>query len=295
VLFSIIIPTYNRLELLRQTLASVWAQTFTDYEIIVVDDGSTDGTLEYLKSLNQRVQVLQQANRGPGSARNLGVKTARGIYIAFLDSDDVWFPWTLETYATLIAQHDSPAFITGKPFRFDREEQLAGAVGSAVSAERFDNYYASGDEWRWWGVSSFVIQATAFRAAGGFAEANINGEDADLAMRLGVAAGFVQVLAPSTFGYRDHTGNVTANLSKTIAGIWHKVGAENSGAYPGGRNRRRERREILTRHIRPVTLECLRAGRRREAWQLYRATFGWHLRLWRWKFIAGFPLKALCL
>jgi len=63
-IFSVIIPAYNRAALLARTLESVWAPRFTDFEVIVVDDGSTDGTLEYLKLLGQRVQVLQQASRG---------------------------------------------------------------------------------------------------------------------------------------------------------------------------------------------------------------------------------------
>ena len=292
-LFSIVIPTFNRVALLARTLESVWAQRFPDFEVIVVDDGSTDGTLEYLKSLGQRVQVLQQGNRGPGAARNLGVKSAKGNYIAFLDSDDVWFAWTLETYAALITQHGSPAFMAGKPFRFQREELLAGVSADAVSSEWFSDYFASGNEWRWWGVSSFVIRADALRAAGGFAETNMNGEDGDLALKLGVASGFVQVTAPFTFGYLDHSGNVTADLSKSLAGVWHKVRAEQSGSYPGGAARARERRAIITRHVRPIALGCVRDGGTADGWRLYRATFGWHLRQRRLKFLTGFPLKAV--
>ncbi len=291
-LFSVVIPTYNRAALLARTLESAWAQRFTDFEVIVVDDGSTDGTLEFLKSLGRRVQVLQQGNRGPGAARNLGVKAAKGNYIAFLDSDDVWFPWTLETYATLIAQQGSPAFVAGKPFRFQRKELLAGVSADAVSSERFADYFVSGNEWRWWGVSSFVIRADAFRAAGGFAETNMNGEDGDLALKLGEAAGFVQVTAPFTFGYLEHGGNVTGDLSKTLEGVWHKVRAEKSGNYPGGAARAMERRVIITRHARPVALDCLRRGRRADGWRLYREMFGWHLRMGRLKFLVGFILKS---
>lgn len=292
-LFSVIIPTFNRAALLARTLDSVWAQRFTDFEVIVVDDGSTDGTLEFLKSLGQRVRVLQQGNRGPGAARNLGVKAAQGNYIAFLDSDDVWFPWTLETYASLIAEHGSPSFMAGKPFRFEREESLATVSLDMLSSEPFADYFASGTEWRWWGVSSFVIRADALRAAGGFAETNINGEDGDLALKLGEAAGFVQVTSPFTFGYREHGGNVTSDLSKSLAGVWHKVRAEQSCGYPGGAVRARERRAIITRHVRPVALASVREGQIAEAWRLYRATFGWHLRQGRLKFLAGFALKAL--
>src|SRR4051812_6017095 len=100
-LFSVVVPTYNRLYLLSRALETVCAQTHADFEIIIVDDGSTDGTREWLASHGAPVpvRVLEQSNRGPGAARNLGIREARGDYIAFLDSDDLWFPWTLETFA----------------------------------------------------------------------------------------------------------------------------------------------------------------------------------------------------
>jgi len=131
-----------------------------------------------------------------------------------------------------------------------------------------------------------------FRSVGGFAEEPINGEDSDLALKLGEARGFAQITNPPTFGYREHDANVTANLGKCIAGGWHQVRSEDSGRYPGGAGRARERQRILTRYLRPLTLECLQQGLRSEAWKLYRALFTWHVALGRWKYLAGFPLKA---
>src|SRR5947209_429690 len=100
-LFSVVIPTYNRAAYLRQTLASVLTQECQDFEIIVVDDGSTDATPVVLESFGGKLRVFHQKNQGPGAARNLGASNAGGEYIAFLDSDDVWFPWTLSTYARI--------------------------------------------------------------------------------------------------------------------------------------------------------------------------------------------------
>src|SRR5687767_8482749 len=97
--FSTIIPVHNRAALVAEALDSVLKQEFTDQEIIVVDDGSTDDTPEVLASYGTDVTVIRKTkNEGPGSARNLGVEHASGDYIAFLDSDDIWFPWTLSTY-----------------------------------------------------------------------------------------------------------------------------------------------------------------------------------------------------
>lgn len=291
-LFSLIIPTYNRAELLRVTLESVFAQTFADYEVIVVDDGSTDGTRSYLVSLGGRIQVFTQSNQGPGAARNLGASHAAGEYLAFLDSDDVFFPWTLETYGKVIEQWKRPAFIAGKPLRFQAEDELSAVVRDEMQMEAFPDYLASGDQWRWWGVSSFVIRRDAFKAVNGFAKEWINGEDADLALRLGETPGFIQVTAPVTFGYREHAVSAMKNLNRTLAGVRYALRAEQESAYPGGSRRARQRWTILTRHMRPVSLACLQQGMCREAWELYRTTFGWQVSLGHWKYVLGFPVKA---
>jgi glycosyltransferase involved in cell wall biosynthesis len=291
--FSVIIPTYNRVKLLRATLDSVLAQVRTDFEVIVVDDGSTDGTMEYLNSLSNRLRALQQHNAGPGSARNAGAAIAQGKYLAFLDSDDLWFSWTLATYEVVIRQHGSPAFIAGKPFRFGEETELSGTKSLPVKTNSFPDYLASGSEWRWWGASSFVVRRDAFEAAGKFTDEWVNGEDADLVMRLGAAPGFVQITDPPTFAYRAHGSNAMKNFSKTLTGTWFGVRAEKAGEYPGGAARAQERRRILTEHARPVTLECLQQGLCKDAWQLYWALFYWHLGLFRWKYLMGFPWKAL--
>jgi glycosyltransferase involved in cell wall biosynthesis len=89
---SVIIPTYNRADLVREALASVQAQTYRDFEIVVVDDGGTDGTFEALAAGGQ-IRVLRHASRrGVSAARNTGLKAARGKWLAFLDSDDLWLP-----------------------------------------------------------------------------------------------------------------------------------------------------------------------------------------------------------
>lgn len=291
--FSVIIPTWNRRELLQQALDSVWKQDLKDCEVFVVDDGSTDGTLEQLATQEGRLQVLRQQNRGPGAARNVGLRHASGEYLAFLDSDDVWFPWTLQTYAQVIDATGGPSFLAGKPFRFRDEADLARANPQPASFLAFADYLASGDEWRWWGASSFVMKREAVLACGGFAEENMNGEDADLALKLGTARGFVQITGPVTFGYREHGTNVTANLDKGLAGVWHKIEAERAGDYPGGTARERERWRVLTRHARPMILACLCAGRRAEGWRMYRATFRWHAATGRWRFLLGFPWRAI--
>jgi hypothetical protein len=291
-LFSVVVPSFNRATLLGSALESVFSQRFTDFETIVVDDGSTDETRDYLNSLGQQINRYCQSNRGPGAARNLGVRHAKGKYLAFLDSDDLWFPWTLEVYRDVIRKHRDPSFVAGKPYRFSDEQELAQAAFGGVRSERFVDYLASGDQWRWWGVSSFVIRSDAFAAIGGFTNEWVNGEDADLALRLGVASSFVQITSPATFAYREHAASAIKDLTRTYAGACFMVDAEKTGQYPGGRARASERRRILTRHTRPVVFNCLQEGLRREAWMLYRATFAWNAALGRGRYLAAFPVLA---
>ena len=87
---SIILPTYNAEKTIISTIESVFHQTYTDYELIVIDDGSTDKTRMVLQPYSDRIKYIYKKNGGPSSARNLGINESVGKYIAFIDSDDVW-------------------------------------------------------------------------------------------------------------------------------------------------------------------------------------------------------------
>jgi glycosyltransferase involved in cell wall biosynthesis len=101
---SVVIPTYNRAQYVTKAIESVLAQTYTDYEIIVVDDGSTDDTLGVLQAYAGRIRVIRQENAGPSAARNAGIEAARGRWIAFLDSDDEWLPRKLAVQMADVAR-----------------------------------------------------------------------------------------------------------------------------------------------------------------------------------------------
>jgi len=96
-LVSVIIPTYNRGWIIQEAIDSVLDQDFSDYELIVVDDGSGDNTLEILGAYGKAIAVLHQSNKGVSAARNRGIAEASGRFIAFLDSDDLWLPGKLAT------------------------------------------------------------------------------------------------------------------------------------------------------------------------------------------------------
>ncbi|HNP48705.1 MAG TPA: glycosyltransferase family A protein, partial [Bacteroidia bacterium] len=115
VFFSIIIPTYNRWNHLRTAIDSVLAQTFTDFELIVVNDGSTDNTVVNFDKTyngNSKVRLITQSNQERGAARNNGLKNAAGKYAFFLDSDDIMFKNHLETLYNKIRELKEPDFLT---------------------------------------------------------------------------------------------------------------------------------------------------------------------------------------
>lgn len=96
-LISVIIPTYNRGWIIKEAIDSVLSQDYRDFELIIVDDGSTDNTLEILNSYQDDITVLRQNNHGVSAARNLGIMAASGRFVAFLDSDDLWLPQKLSS------------------------------------------------------------------------------------------------------------------------------------------------------------------------------------------------------
>ena len=105
---SVIIPTYNRKNLIERAINSASSQTLVPYEIIVVDDGSKDGTKDWVLDRFPYIRYIYQNNSGVSSARNVGIKEAKGAWIAFLDSDDEWMPNKLEEQERVISATEKP-------------------------------------------------------------------------------------------------------------------------------------------------------------------------------------------
>ena len=291
-LFSVVIPTYNRVHLLARTLDLVWRQNFTDFEVVVVDDGSNDGTQDYLRSLGDRIRFVQRANGGPGAARNAGMRAASGKYVALLDSDDLWFPWTLNMFALAIAQFQEPSIVGGQLAEFVDEEQLRSIREAPYQAVWFKDFIASSHYPYYVGSGTCALRREALKQAY-FLEDRLNAEDHDFILQLGVMPGFARILSPVTLAWRRHSSSETGQLASTASGSLRLVARERSGIYPGGAARSRERHRILARHIRPTAVACLQHRDVKWAWQLYRAVFAWHLELGSWKYIVSFPILWL--
>lgn len=293
--FSIIIPTYNRVDLLRETLDSLSRKDTRIHEIIVIDDGSSDATVEFIKRTHPDVKLLCQKNSGPGSARNRGIEAATGDWITFLDSDDLWFPWTLDHYETAITE-TCAEILFAKPFRFTSVGDLVSLIDAIADRELswrvFKDYFASGNAWRWWGASSFAVRRESIGVAR-FSESFINGEDSDWVMKLGDGRRVVQLTGAPTFGYREHEGSLMSNWKRTLDGAMNLVSNEIDGVYPGGKARRKERRRILGRHLRPIVLEALSRRQRGDALRLLGRTWVWSVAECRFRFLAAFVVRFL--
>lgn len=125
-LVSILVPTYNRAGVLGRTIDSILAQTFTDYELVVVDDGSTDETRSVIEGYMKEggVTYVYQKNRGVAEARNTGVASSRGEYVAFCDSDDFWLPQKLEKQMSLFTEQTALVFSNAYLLSADSRKQV---------------------------------------------------------------------------------------------------------------------------------------------------------------------------
>ena len=124
---SVVVPTFNRRDLLSEALESIWSQTFDDYEVIVVDDGSTDGTCDYLEGLDRpRLRALYREHQGVAAAVNAGIRAARGELVARLDSDDLWLPDMLEKEVAALDARPGAAFVYARMRFMDGESGRLG-------------------------------------------------------------------------------------------------------------------------------------------------------------------------
>lgn len=190
---SVIVPLFNKAPYVRRAIDSIVRQSYRDLEVIVVDDGSTDGGREIVESLRvPALRLIAQENAGPGAARNAGVAVAKGSLLAFLDADDEWFPTFLERSVSLLAEDPSAASVTSawvrdppgtstvpnwsrrglssRTYRLDEQTDPALAVTLLALTS--------------WACST-VMRADAVRKYGGFYERGCTyGEDAFLTLKM---------------------------------------------------------------------------------------------------------------
>lgn len=220
---SIILPCYNSARFLRQAIDSIIGQTYKEWELIAVDDGSTDDTFEILKlyssKLGSRMTVLRQENRGAGSARNRGIAVANGAYVAFLDSDDLWQPDKLRLQ--VLTLKSSPWLIgltTGYKF-------LRDSRGGELGVWTFSWKARDLQDWVWLGksapalCSTLLVKKSSLIEVGRFDEGfGSHAEDLDLAWRLH-KIGTLVCLPDSLAGIRKSEAQGHSNTEEMVRSL----------------------------------------------------------------------------
>jgi GT2 family glycosyltransferase len=238
-------PTYNREQHVLEAIESVLAQTWSDYELFVIDDGSTDGTQSALAKYGSRVQVIRQLNEGPEVARNNAAAQARGDYLVFLDSDDLLFPQALEAYAHIVESCDAPPLIIGSMTYFADGDSpgLDEQGGSEIRALKFADYL-SRDVTIGLSNSRIVIRKSLFEELGGLRQSSpstFHLDDFNLILKVATKGPCVVLMDPKTVAYRVHGTNSIRDPRAMVNGILSIIDAERRGEYPGGKDRRWDR------------------------------------------------------
>lgn len=260
-LFSVVISTYNDAKYVPWAIESALAQDLAgEFEVIVVNDGSTDATREALAPYEGRVTVIHQANTGLGQARNNAIKVAKGRYIACLDSDDLWHPWHLRTLAGAVKAGEAqsgrkPVVVIGNCVEFFEDgASLPAATYEPPTFEVFKDFFTG----RVHCLPTYTAFRTeTFRTAGGYWSEKVNCEDVDALLRMGDAGAVVRTISPVTAGHRMRPGAMGRNPTKAVAGINKLLDREGQGLYPGGEARKAERHELLYMYARAVMLDTV--------------------------------------
>lgn len=189
-MFSIIIPVYNKENYIQKTILSIINQTYNDYEIIIINDGSTDYSLEIIEKfnfINADYKIINQENAGVSTARNNGVKIAKHDYIAFLDADDWWEPTFLEKMHDLITKYPDASLYASSYYKVKRQNNIIAQLHFEDNFHdgyiNYINIYSKGLWMPIW-TGATIIKKDVFEKLNGFNSNLILGEDFDLWIRV---------------------------------------------------------------------------------------------------------------
>jgi len=262
-LFSVIIAVYNREDLIRKAIESVLEQTFTDYELIVVDDGSTDRTQDILRSYGARIKVIRQENQGQEAAYITGVSHSVGKYIAFLDSDDYFLPNTLATYDLIITTLDFPPLVIGAIHRIIGNQDVridAGLMDSNIKVLKYRDYLSK-DVRIPMSQSMIVMKKTLFeevqKGIGHLPRQHLN--DYSLILRVGTFGPCIILTKPITIVYRFHPTQATRNIERMCKELLPLIDIVRHGQTAAGRSRRFDRYAFLGGPVSEWSRKALKA------------------------------------
>jgi glycosyltransferase involved in cell wall biosynthesis len=245
--FSIIITSYNQREFIKNAVDSALSQRHAEAEVIVVDDGSTDGTQEILEQYGDAIRlVCLETNQGAGAARNRGASLATGDYLIFHDGDDVFLPWTLEVFERII-QAKKPKIILGSMwfFKGTLPALQPGDTPREIRIYDYQDYVRKDRDINL--ALSKVIERQAFEGIEGWPTDYQVCQDIDFLLRLCTCGRTILILEPSTSFYRRHAVNDLKRkcVLLFILAMCKIIGRERSGKYPGGKRRSFERQAFI--------------------------------------------------
>jgi glycosyltransferase involved in cell wall biosynthesis len=266
--FSVLLPVYNREKYVRQAVDSVLNQTFSDFELLAVDDGSTDRSLEILKSYGSKLKLIQQHNQGPEIARNTAAALAQGEYLVYLDSDDLLLPFALATFDKVIRATDSPPLLLGNiSFFQDGEPPPKPPPPDTIEIFKFRNYAAKTISLS---SNSTIIRKSVFDAVGGGRRDSrpqtFHCDDTYIQLRAGDYSPFVAIKCPCTSAYRLHGENTSINLAATADGILRLIRFEQRGGF--GKSSWNRYAFLGGRALAFAYRDCWRSGQRKLALRL---------------------------
>lgn len=231
---SVITPAFNAAPYIRETLDSVRAQTFDDWELVVIDDGSTDETVTIVDDFSRRdarIRLLRQINRGPAAARNRGMREARGEFLTLLDSDDTWDPHYLSSQLAVFRAHPDTALVTGVArFRggpYDGRPMRRFTPGYPVLSLRD----IIADD-----TAVFIMtifRRAVFEAIGGMDEAQWRSEDYEFWLRAALAGFIFRRNARPLGWYRVRSGSLSQNTVNMLRGILETYDKVRPACAPG--------------------------------------------------------------
>jgi glycosyltransferase involved in cell wall biosynthesis len=273
--FSILMPAYNREKYVGQAIDSVLAQTFKDYELFAIDDGSSDLTAAVLVSYGTRIKLLQQPNQGPEVARNKAAALAQGEYLVFLDSDDFFFPFALETFDQVIKNFDSPPLVLGSLARYEESAGKEPEIPAAhpVKVFKYQDYLS---KTRPLGTNCIVVRKSVFDEVGGLRNSTpqtFYGDDTNLLLKVGTYGPCVVIDQPYTSAYRQHGKNSSKDVKAIADAILQLASTERSGGFGGGKARQWDRYRYIGGRAASWAVDyCWRRGQRILALRLLAGT-----------------------
>lgn len=231
--------------MLQETINSVLSQNFKDFELIIIDDGSTDHTLEILAGFKERIRILRQLNQGPEVARIHGASKARGEYLVFLDSDDLLLPLALATYDRVIRELNSPALIIGAMTYFQNGQKIVknSEKHSAIQVYLYQDYLKK-EVSVGISCSNIVIRRDDFEQTSGIRRSTAESyhmDTYDMLLRFGICGPCAIIQSPYTVAYRLHSTNTIRDVKRMVKGALTIIITEYRGQYPGGGLRRFDR------------------------------------------------------